>query len=86
MCGMPLYGSSYGPRYGHLFSCGIGLKPGYNGFGPNYGGYGHLQGYGVGLHPGHDPFGAGYGCVHAAPYPVYYSVHHYVEQPVRGKG
>ena len=88
MCGIPLYGPGCGPMYGHLLSYGVGLRPGYDRFGPNYGGFGHLQGYGAGLHPGHDPYGAGYGHVqvHVVPYPVYYPVHHYVEQPVRGKG
>ncbi|WP_088189693.1 hypothetical protein [Desulfosporosinus sp. FKA] len=78
MCEMPLYGSGYG----HLFSYGVGLRPGYNGF--NYGGYGHLQGYGVGLHPGYDPYGTGYGYVHLVPYPVYYPVRQYVQEPFRG--
>lgn len=80
MCGMPFCGSGYG----HLFGYGVGLRPGYDGFGPNYGWYGHLQGYGVGLHPGYDPYGAGYGYAHTLPYPVSYPVQQRIQEPFRG--
>jgi hypothetical protein len=70
--------------YGHLLGQGVGLHPGFGGFGANYRGYGHLQGYGVGLHPGYDPYGAQYGYAHSVAYPMYYQVQQYVQKPFRG--
>lgn len=87
MYGMPFFGIRCKPVYGHLLDYGVGLRPGYRGLIPPYGGYGHLQEYGVGLHPDYAPCApcaTGYGYTRKASYAIDYLVQD--EKPVNGKG